>query len=570
MTTLLQIHALSQEQTIAAIYETVIRAELCDRFGRPSENEAIGFAEAGAVSQLLPRRFDPGLQAHFARATEILEQLWVRSGRPNPTQFYEGSDNYWILLTASGKVSRASRAARSSWCGTEDTVTAALDLNDESQGRIAQYLTKLTQQQNWDATPEILPTSDPSRKLMCRTVQCGEGLQASYGLMIEALDFQWSSRAEDMLSATFGLHQQEIQLLAGLLEGKSLSRLGDSIRGGISSLNMQLQAVMAKTGAPGLAEMFRLFCFLIAEVSSDEKIASGEVTPPEGKVELSDDKCMQFFKLGAETGQSVIFLHGLVDGIAGVQRLQSQFRTGGFRVYAPLRCGYGQSGPVPSVERSIDVFIDQLETLIERENLRRPILLGHRGGAAFAHIAARRLRDRVAGAVIVSGLSPVRKMSELSALTGYYWAMAATAAYSPGLMPMAIKLWARSIRKNGPMTLLRRKSQSADIVANQNSDPQLTALLLASHNLNLHQGGVGMMADFHWLVNDWRRHIDGHSAPVVYLHGDADKVTSVERLQRAMAGRNNVQVRLCRDGGSMLLYSRPELVLAALEELAEK
>ncbi|NIZ62175.1 hypothetical protein DL239_14430 [Sedimentitalea sp. CY04] len=71
-------------------------------------------------------------------------------------------------------------------------------------------------------------------------------------------------------------------------------------------------------------------------------------------------------------------------------------------------------------------------------------------------------------------------------------------------------------------------------------------------------------------MNDWRRHVDGPSKPVIYLHGDADQVTSVEQLQRAMAGRRNVQVRLCRDDGSTLLYSRPELVLAALEELAGK
>ncbi|WIY27487.1 alpha/beta fold hydrolase [Parasedimentitalea psychrophila] len=481
------------------------------------------------------------------------------------------------MLTASGNLCRASRAARATWrgsenCGPEDggldaSGLAGLGLNGPAQARIAQSLTQLRQQQNREMVPEILPTADLSRKLMCRTVQCGVGLQATYGLMIEALDFCWSSRAEEMLSATFALHRQEIQLLAGLLGGKALSDMASPTPGGIASLNAQLQTIVAKSGAPGLAEMFRLFCFLIAEVSSDVRIARGEVAPAEGEIEISDNN-MQFFKLGAETGQPVIFLHGLVDGIAGVQRLQSQFRTGGFRVYAPLRCGYGQSGPVPPVECGIDVFIDQLESLIERENLRRPILLGHRGGAAFTHIAARRLRDRVAGAVIVSGVTPVRKMRELSALPGYSRMIVSAAAYGPGLMPLAVKLWARSVRRNGPMTLLRQKSRPAAKRADCHSDPQLAALLQASHDLTLHQGGAGLIADAHWVVSDWCRHIDGHSAPVVYLHGDDDQVTSVERLQQAMGGRKNVQVRLCRDGGSMLLYSRPELVLAALEELA--
>lgn len=564
------VDALSQDQTIAAIYETVIRAELYDRFLRSPVAVSGGFSESVPIAGLHGNRISPDLQLHFAHANEILEQQWVRSGRPAPAQFFEDNDNFWILLTASGRVSRASRAAQAYLQGSEGAVLAALGLSEAAQDRVEQRLTQLRQQHRGWLDPEILATPDPFRKLMCRSVQCGQGLQASYGLMIEALDFHWSSRAQDMLSATFALHQQEMLLLGGLLEGNSLSALANPTRGGISSLNAQLQVIQAKSGAPGLSEMLRLFCFLIAEVASDDKVANGEVAPPDGHVEMPDGQCLQFFKLGAETGQPVIFLHGLLDGIAGVQRLQQQFRKRGFRVYAPLRCGYGQSGPVPSSERSMDVFIDQLETLIKRENLQRPILLGHRGGAAFAHIAARRLRDRIAGAVVVSGMGPVQKLGQLSALRWHHWTMAIAATYCPRLMPLVVKLWTRGIRRNGPMGLMRQKRPPDSSTSTQINRLQMTALLQASHNLSLQQKGAGLMADFHWIVNDWRRHIDGHSAPVIYLHGDDDQVTSVDRLQRTMAGRNNVQVRLCRGGGAMLLYTRPELVFAALEELADR
>lgn len=564
------VHALSQDQTIAAIYETVIRAELYDRFLRSPENGSTGISEAGLNERMHAPRISPDLQLHFAHASEILEQQWVRSGRPAPTQFFEDNDNFWILLTASGRVSRASRAAQAYLQGPEVAVLTALGLNDAAKVRVEQRLTQLRQQQCGWLDPEILATPDLSRKLMCRSVQCGQGLQTSYGVMIEALDFHWSSRAQDMLSATFALHQQEMLLLGGLLEGNSLSELANPTRGGISSLNAQLRVIQAKSGAPGLAEMLRLFCFLIAEVASDDRIASGEVAPSGGHIELPKGHRLQFFKLGAETGQPVIFLHGLLDGIAGVQRLQLQFRKRGFRVYAPLRCGYGQSGPVPSNERSMDVFIDQLETMIKRENLQRPILLGHRGGAAFAHIAARRLRDRIAGAVVVSGMGPVQKLRQLSALRWHHWSMAIAAAYCPRVLPLVVKLWARGIRRNGPMVLMRQKRQPDSNTSAEIDRLQMAALLEASHNLSLQQNGAGLMADFHWIVNDWRRHIDGHSAPVIYLHGDDDQVTSVDRLQRTMAGRSNVQVRLCRGGGAMLLYTRPELVCAALEELADR
>jgi len=557
---------MSRKQTIAAIYETVIRHELSDRFSRSRESDICESAPATADADLKRLRIDPDLQLHFARAGEILEQQWVRSGSPSPAQFFEGGDNFWLLLDADGKVFRASRSARAFLQGKDKIALAALGLDAAAQDRAIQLLLR----RNRLAPPEILVAAGGSRKLMCRTVQCGQGLQVSHGVMIEALDFEWSKSAQDMVSATFGLHQQEMLLLGGILAGNSLSDLAVEKRGGLTSVNAQLRVILAKSGAPGLAEMLRLFCFLMHEVARDEKIACGAVAPPEGQVQFTGGQCLQFYKLGADTGQPVIFLHGLLDGIAGVQRLQAQFRKRGFRVYAPLRSGYGRSGPLPPQESSFDHFIDQLETLIQQENLQRPILLGHRGGAVFAHIAARRLRDKAAGAVIVSGLGPVQHLGQLSALTGHRRMMAVTAAYSPKLMPLVMKRWARSIRQKGPLVLVRLPSLTRSDSKALGSIPQLTDLLQASHNMSLEQNGSGMMADFRWIVHDWQRHIDGHSAPVIYLHGDDDAVTSVDRLQQTMAGRPNVQVRLCRGGGAMLLYIRPELVFAALEELADR
>lgn len=557
---------MSRKQTIAAIYETVIRHELSDRFSRSPESNISENAQATSDAELQRLRVDPDLQLHFARAGEILEQQWVRSGSPSPAQFFEGGDTFWILLDGDGKIARASRSARSFLQGKEETTLAALGLDAATQDRATQLL----QRRNRRALPEILVAVGGSRKLMCRTVQCGHGLQITHGVMIEALDFEWSKNAQDMVSATFGLHQQEMLLLGGFLAGNSLSDLAEKTRGGLTSVKAQLRVILTKSGAPGLAEMLRLFCFLMNEVARDENIESGAVSPPEGQVQFTGGQCLQFYKLGADTGQPVIFLHGLLDGIAGVQRLQSQFRKRGFRIYAPLRSGYGRSGPILPQENGFDHFIDQLETLIKQENLQRPILLGHRGGSVFAHIAARRLRDKAAGAVIVSGLGPVQHLGQLSALTGHRRMMVVTAAYSPKLMPLVVKRWARSIRKKSPLALVRQPSQTSSDAKGLGSIPHLTDLLQASHKMSLDQNGSGMMADFQWIVNDWQRHIDGHSTPVIYLHGEEDKVTPVARLQRAMAGRPNVQVRLCRGGGAMLLYTRPELVFAALEELADR
>ena len=89
----------SREQVVAAIYETVLRDELFDRFHEAQYGTS---PEFGATAAKGPSAAfaAPELQAHFARALEILEQQWNRDGRPGP-------------LSAGGK-SKAGGAARTS------------------------------------------------------------------------------------------------------------------------------------------------------------------------------------------------------------------------------------------------------------------------------------------------------------------------------------------------------------------------------------------------------------------------------------------------------------------------
>mgnify|MGYP000188248444 CR=1 FL=1 len=569
MTSLPRLQAVCDNHVIAAIYETVIRAELCDQFLRSPIGYPEQFAEDVSRKQILSSQSTSGWKLHFTRAEEILEQQWNRAGRPAPEQFFEDQDRFWLLLNEAGQIVRASRVAKQHLQETEGDTVNTLNLGPKEQSSLRFRIAQAQETQFGYSIPEIYATADDTRKIMCRTVQCGQGLQATFKVMIESLEVRWTARARDMLSRTFDLHKQELQLLESYFGGTSISDLAVIARGGKASILAQLRDILAKSGAPRLEEMVRLFCFLIAEAVLDEEIETGAARPSEGHVQFDGCQHVQFMKLGAETGQPIIFLHGLLDGIAGVQRLQMQFRKRGFRVYSPLRCGYGRTGPVAPSECSFDIFVNQLEALIEQENLRRPILLGHRGAAAYTHVAARRLRDRVSGAVIVSAMAPVQNLSQLTAMRGYQRTMAVIATYCPRLMPVVAKRWEKYIQKTGQMALLRQRPEQDCKEGDAIESPDLINLLQTSTLIMQGQKSAGLMADYHWIVNDWQRHINGSSAPVIYLHGNEDQVTSVERLQKTMAGRRNVQVRLCNGAGAMLLYSRPELVLAALEELAD-
>ena len=141
---------------------------------------------------------------------------------------------------------------------------------------------------------------------------------------------------------------------------------------------------------------------------------------------------------------------------------------------------------------------------------------------------------------------------------------------SPFLLRNAVRGWIRPCRRRGGLAGPQRSLLSGGGDAAVWTQLRLAPLFASSRRRLIAAQGDGMLSDYYWLVRDWSRYIGGSTAPVIYLHGDEDPVTPVPCLQAAMAGRRNVQIRICKGTGTLLLFARPELVFAALEELADR
>lgn len=575
MSYLLKANAVSRSQVIAAIYETMIRPQLSDRFLQPDpagpEESPGGGSGAdlgvrGDVAMTL--RIDPGLQSHFTRATAILERQWEKDGRPLPEQFSPRGGGLWLLLRPDGHVAVASREAAARF-GSRPAL-GDLGLLPEARERLLNKAARLTPGRSAGVSPAVLQTGDPERRYLCRCIAIGRGAQARYWLMLEALDFRWDRQASALLAATFGLHRQQMGLVRGLMWGETLSGLSRSTGIPDARLREQMKQIIAKSGAPGQAEMLRLFAYLIAEAQQDLAIRRGEAPARSCMLREKGLPELEYLRFGSETGQPVIYLHGLMEGYTGAQWLHPQFRQRGFRVYAPLRAGYAGSQALQHPEEAFDVLTDQVEALIRRERLQRVVLLGHRNGGAFAHVIARRLRGRVAGAVIAGGVAPALPQICRFPLPGKVALFRMLARRLPFLLPALIAGRIRGYLLKGPSlrmeTRLLEGCRDAELLAEES----LPGLFLQSRQRMLTPGVSGLYADFYWLMRDWSRFIGGNCAPVIYLQGDEDPASPPAHLMSAMEGRRNVQIRQCRGTGTLLLFARPELVFAALEELSDR
>ncbi|UWR40638.1 alpha/beta hydrolase [Phaeobacter inhibens] len=394
---------------------------------------------------------------------------------------------------------------------------------------------------------------------------------AAPAVLVEQVQTAWSDMAATLIAKRFGFDQQEMSLLRRLLTSDDWIELRIGTGGQRGPELAVLGRMLTKTAAPSCPEMLRFLAHLIAQTVEDYKIAAGVASPPQKWLSLPCGLSSRYLRFGAERGQAVIFVHGIFDGIAGVQRLQPMLRARGLQVLAPLRCGYGASDRLPRQADPVDLFITQLEALIDAEGLERPILLGHRSGCMFTAAAGRRLRDRLGGVVGVGATLPLPSIGQAGALRGHQRAMALSAVHARAVLPLVVRSWSRSVRQKGPQVLVSRQIAKDSADRRLLADPGLSAVLEQSHRMMMQHGRGGYETDLRLAARSRDTRHSAKAAPTIYLHGGEDTVTPAERLQAALGpGSADLQIRISKRAGTMLLYAQPELVFAAIEDLRQR
>jgi len=296
VTLLYRAQALSQDQAVAAIYETMIRPEQFDRFFSGSHEAEEPLAGEAALPRL---RRVPVLQAHFARAAQIQEQQWEQAGRPHPSGYSGACNRFWLLAgTGSGsRLLNASQRAARQLMGCSD-LPAAMGLTPAAADRWHNFLEQVRQGAfSWQDVV-VLATRRPGERFLCRPVRQGSAGGAPAAVMAELLDWEWAAEAAGPVAETLGLSGSGLEPLKAVMSGPG-GRVADALR-----------QMAAQAGAPGTAELIRLAAFLMNEHARDLKIARGELLPPAEEFQDSSGQRCQYFRLGSETGQPVIFVHG--------------------------------------------------------------------------------------------------------------------------------------------------------------------------------------------------------------------------------------------------------------------
>lgn len=513
---------------------------------------------------------DPELHAHFTRAHEILDQIGRKAPRVNLVDQIRINSGFAILIRPNGKVVAHSAAANEALNGQGDLDVLRSHLTANSSV-LLDNLCQAVQAGQHHAPPVVLSTGSVPRHLMARGVGFASGPDDGSDpvILLEALEYQWSAQAEAMLVTSFGLSRAELDIVRNLLAGQSLREMAESSGRSEHTVRNQAKAVLAKTGAPGQVDLIRLVVYLINHDTGDATEKPRDTAAPDAVMNMASGLGMQVFRFGPQDGQPVIFLHGMLDGLAPLKYLERQLSQRGLYVIAPVRPGFGRSSPVKRADQALDVFVGHVNELISSLGPVKPVILGHMAGAVYAHAIAAKLKDQIAGVVAVSGGAPITRTSQLSEMAPRQRVVAYTARFAPALLPTVLRAGIAQIDSKdiqGFMTALYKPgTQEYHVIRRLD----LAQFIQSGYRFSVQQGAAGFATDSHFVVRDWGIQTHGPTAPVVYVQGALDPVVPAQSVVDAMAPLPDVDVRVLDDVGQLVFYECPDIVFDAIEELAD-
>lgn len=420
-----------------------------------------------------------------------------------------------------------------------------------------------------EASPVVLAVEGELRHLLARLVVLEEGPEAETAVLLESLDYHWSKAAERMLVESFALSRAELSVVEHLLAGHNLGAIADMTGKSKHTIRNQAKAVLAKTGAPGQAELIRLVVYMINQLSPAQSPQGATLGLDAEILRMGTGLDMQLFSLGPRDGMPVLFLHGMLEGVAALRHHEDALTEAGVRMVAPIRPGYGrsqQSGDMPV----LDAFMAHLAELISRLDLVRPVILGHLAGAFHGHVLCHRMPDQVAGMLGIGAVAPIRSRRQLIDMAPRQKVVAFTARYLPSFLPTILRAGVAQIDSqdvnNFMGGLYPEGSHDRGVIDRLGIGP----LIQAGYRHSVHQGHFGFLGDAPYMVRDWSDLLDCNTpAPVVYLMGAKDHVNRPDAVRAGFDGIEGIALHEVQSAGQLMFYEHPQLVIAALRELYE-
>lgn len=506
------------------------------------------------VSEALP---------HLETSSRILDRLG-RTAQDGVSRPRHVQDGLHLLLDAGGRVVwHNPRTAR--LLGLQAGIGIdRLPLDADARQRLSEALPGLAGsdpmgRQAGGALAFLLHMPDGEPVHMVATRAAEPGL-----VVLRSAASRWTALLGEMMREAFDLSGAEIDIVALLVEGADLPEIAAARERSLNTVRTQLKAILRKTRTRSQAAVIRLALGLAAHLP---ELGSGERRRSDvAFIDLPSGRRMPWRRLGPERGRPILFLHGMLDGIAVTDAAHDLLLRHGLQLIAPERPFFGSApgAPWPPAEM-VDRFADDLEALCAHLRLEAPVVLGHMAGAVYAFGLAARHPGRVRAIVTVSGGVPILSPRQFEVMSARQRVVAFTARYAPAALPFILRAGIRQIDAGGEHRFVTALYQNSprDMAALRRQE--VFDIVTDGVRYAVEQGARAFEIDSWHVVRDWSSWVEASTCPVHLLHGRGDPVVAADTVE-AFAARlgPRAHLRMIEDGGQLIYHTHPEAIMATL------
>ena len=234
---------------------------------------------------------------------------------------------------------------------------------------------------------------------------------------------------------------------------------------------------------------------------------------------LPDGRVLAYTDCGAGSGPLVVYFHGAPTSRLDLVGFEDAFAALGVRVVSPDRPGYGGSSPQP--HRSWNDWPADVAALVDHLDVERFGVMGLSSGGPYVVACAALLRQRVAAAAVVAG---VTDMGWPDAWTGYDGNEATLMRIGD---ETAATAWCVKHYGSDGAKFFEDAVEMAPADVALLSDEAMLTGWLTTVGESFRQGVGGFAQDITVQGTPWTFDVTAVTAPTTVLHGEADTMVPI-------------------------------------------
>lgn len=279
-------------------------------------------------------------------------------------------------------------------------------------------------------------------------------------------------------------------------------------------------------------------------------------------MKLTDGRALGYVEYGDPSGIPVFFFHGFPASRLEGAILDIPARETGVRLIAPDRPGFGLSDPKPG--RSFSDWAEDIIQLSSHLRIYDFAILGTSGGAPYVVSCAERIAERLIGAGVVSGLSPLRNPAVRQSMSADQLRVFVTAARTPWLARQMLARSIQDVQTDFPSVLKRMTEGWPEADQAVLARPEIREMLRVNLIEAFRQGVTGPAQELALYRGIWAFAPQKEAFAVQLWYGRKDTVTPPVMAEELASLLPRTLTRWYRDEGHMLLFDRAQEILHQL------